>query len=1243
MDAVLEQINSSGKAFIDFALPMLIQSSVLIVVLLGLDAILHKRARAVLRYWIWMIILVKLLLPPTLAFPTSPTYWFSDGLRSFVTGKSFPAETPATRSAVTNIPPEPSARSRSSGAASLADNADLQPAPVPSAGADRVTAPAMLGSLITWQGYVLLAWLASVVVMMTLLIQRALFVRSLVAQSETASDAMTSILQFARQQMHVTTRVGLRLSQAIASPSVCGLVRPIILMPQSLSSKVSEQRFKAILLHELAHIKRGDLWVSCIQTIVQIVYIYHPLLWVANAMIRKVREQAADETVLVALGEEADDYPKTLLDVSRLAFGSSALSLRFLGVAESKKTLHRRIKHMLTRPVPQSARIGVLGAIAILVVAAVLLPMARAEKSSKETPATGPVTAADATENAAPAGESNTIVDPNTGLKFTVAKKITGENDVIVTANKLRQSPNGKLLLYKGQVVPLDGSKAFKLEALHGTEDAAWSSDGRMIAYRDKLATWLLPVSPETGRPTGPARKLLDEQLYWDECEILWSRDSQWIVLAGYYNGYQHRVISVQDGSSMQPPDYIHFSLRSPDQKSLAYFKPHNGVWTAPVQGGASHLAVGEIPWGVPQSVTAPLWWSPDGQWLLCGLGRLADNHRVFRFVHLADHREVDLKFPEQVGLRALGVSPDGKKLHFYKSSYEWRDVFKVASIRGGDPTELRFARNIDIGRARTCGPFSLDSQRWFFLGYKPGIGGQPGTWTPYMAASPTADPVEVKLPEEVRREGAINWWSPERWLFSPDGKQLIRKDQYVSSRGEMLDDLYVIPISLEKAQSTGPATLIFKDCKWLNGDLTWSPDLSRLAISAMFNHEVELWAVPTDGSLPRQLTHSPEEAEWGPKWSPDGKFIAYNVYSEGSPGQVSLYVIPSDGGVPRRLWTKPGRDMGRYQWFPNSKEIGLVSDDALVAVTIADGSVRPFLKFAEVGFTQLQWSVWSRDGQTLGLLEGEEGESGPITLFHASDKRIEVLSDPDPVGKSYLRWTGDSQAISYRTGRSEKVRPAGLIYEIDIEEAWTQAKNIVPGDPQAGASPITVPEAPPLVNGEFRDDFDDDTRYWTFQDDGRESKDRVCVHEVQNGELVLENTRATIGVPEWTNYVVTVKMCVKRAGTWGVGFRRGQDGEYYLGTGLVNRKKGPWLGIRYPDAYKLYRRIGMIAEPSYNFALDKWYTIQVEVNGPHIVARVDGQPVIDVSDESCPRGPVALISGVGSVHFDDFSVRLLQ
>jgi hypothetical protein len=116
-----------------------------------------------------------------------------------------------------------------------------------------------------------------------------------------------------------------------------------------------------------------------VQTLLQIVYFYNPLLWLANWAIRRVREQAVDEAVQVTLGEKAGQYPETLLNVARLAFERPVLSLRLIGVVESKSALAGRIKRLLTRPIPKTAKLGIIGSALVMLLAAILLPMAKAK------------------------------------------------------------------------------------------------------------------------------------------------------------------------------------------------------------------------------------------------------------------------------------------------------------------------------------------------------------------------------------------------------------------------------------------------------------------------------------------------------------------------------------------------------------------------------------------------------------------------------------------------------------------------------------------------------------------------------------------------------------------------------------------------------------------------------------------------------------------------------------------------
>lgn len=365
MGELVNGLNLAGQAFVAWAGSLLIQSSLLIVILAALDWVLRKRVKAVLRYWIWLLILAKLLLPPSLSSPTSLVSWVGSRLPQTALVSLAPEAVPSAAPASGDAP----------GTANLLIGLRAE------AGQETgVPGPVVLP---TWQALVLLAWMVAVLLMGALLIQRVSFVHGLMRQSQEAPDALQALLEQCCAQMAVRSRVGIRLTYLSASPCVCGLRRPVILMPEQMLRQLGTPQLRSVLFHELAHIQRGDLWLSLLQTLLQIVYLYHVPLWWANARIRAIREQAVDETALAALGQEAEEYPRTLLCISKLAFSRPALSLRLLGVVESEKALTARIEHMVSRPFPKSVRLGLRGLAALVVVALVLLPMARATERDR--------------------------------------------------------------------------------------------------------------------------------------------------------------------------------------------------------------------------------------------------------------------------------------------------------------------------------------------------------------------------------------------------------------------------------------------------------------------------------------------------------------------------------------------------------------------------------------------------------------------------------------------------------------------------------------------------------------------------------------------------------------------------------------------------------------------------------------------------------------------------------------------
>src|SRR4030043_132409 len=85
-------LNNIGKVFYNYAAGVFIQTAVLVVVLFVIDLLLKKRVRAVFRYCIWLLVLVKLVLPPTLSLPTGIGYWLGDHLPASSGILEYPAD-----------------------------------------------------------------------------------------------------------------------------------------------------------------------------------------------------------------------------------------------------------------------------------------------------------------------------------------------------------------------------------------------------------------------------------------------------------------------------------------------------------------------------------------------------------------------------------------------------------------------------------------------------------------------------------------------------------------------------------------------------------------------------------------------------------------------------------------------------------------------------------------------------------------------------------------------------------------------------------------------------------------------------------------------------------------------------------------------------------------------------------------------------------------------------------------------
>ncbi|HZH96883.1 MAG TPA: M56 family metallopeptidase, partial [Flavisolibacter sp.] len=134
----------------------------------------------------------------------------------------------------------------------------------------------------------------------------------------------------------IKKRVPVYLSQLVSSPVTIGFFKPVILLPISIVSNLSVRQVEAILLHELAHIRRHDYLVNLLLTAVHVLLYFNPFVKCFLKKIELERENCCDELVL-QFGYDKIGYATALLELEK---GSHKISLA-MGAASKNHLLQR--------------------------------------------------------------------------------------------------------------------------------------------------------------------------------------------------------------------------------------------------------------------------------------------------------------------------------------------------------------------------------------------------------------------------------------------------------------------------------------------------------------------------------------------------------------------------------------------------------------------------------------------------------------------------------------------------------------------------------------------------------------------------------------------------------------------------------------------------------------------------------------------------------------------------------------
>ncbi|UFH55469.1 M56 family metallopeptidase [Spirosoma sp. KNUC1025] len=194
----------------------------------------------------------------------------------------------------------------------------------------------------------------------------------------------THLTEKLRLALAIKAVIRVRESARIAVPMVVGIVKPILLLPIGLTTHLTTSEIESVLAHELAHIKRQDYAVNLLQSVIEVLYFFHPALWWLSARVREEREHCCDDLAVDVCGGDGRTLAQALAHIEELRLiqlnQTPALAMAF--ASKQQHLLHRvrRVLGVPTRPLVSNHSLAGLTLATILLMSVSVYAMQKQDR-----------------------------------------------------------------------------------------------------------------------------------------------------------------------------------------------------------------------------------------------------------------------------------------------------------------------------------------------------------------------------------------------------------------------------------------------------------------------------------------------------------------------------------------------------------------------------------------------------------------------------------------------------------------------------------------------------------------------------------------------------------------------------------------------------------------------------------------------------------------------------------------------
>ena len=236
-------------------------------------------------------------------------------------------------------------------------------------------------------GIIVLIWFIGVAFFSLRLMGGLMYIEILKTRHLTPlSNEWQSRMNMFKNRLGIQKTIALMESALVSVPMTIGWLKPMILLPIGTLNGMTVAQVEAILAHELSHIQAKDYILNIFQTLIEILFYYHPAVWWISANIRAERENRCDDVAVKLCGNSLT-YAKALLALQEMQHQN----IRTYGLAmtfstKRKGILLKRVKRILNQPQNHSNIMEKLAATGLLLVVIVALAFADQPYNQNQTP-----------------------------------------------------------------------------------------------------------------------------------------------------------------------------------------------------------------------------------------------------------------------------------------------------------------------------------------------------------------------------------------------------------------------------------------------------------------------------------------------------------------------------------------------------------------------------------------------------------------------------------------------------------------------------------------------------------------------------------------------------------------------------------------------------------------------------------------------------------------------------------------